>query len=157
MKVGVVGHAAEKFTEKTEEVARDAIRDALESNRAKLMVSGGCHMGGVDIWAEDVATVLGIGTLVHKPRVRTWSARGGFRDRNLLIARDSDVVACVVVVKLPSRFRGMKFDGCYHCQNYLAGCKLPHVKSGGCWTALKCKKREWYLVHEDGWQHWSGE
>lgn len=35
-----------------------------------------------------------------------------------------------------------KFTPCYHCGDR----NPPHVKSGGCWTAWKCKEREWIFI-----------
>lgn len=142
MKLGIVGHAADKFTDETRTRAVLDILAAIERHRATLIVSGGCHLGGVDEWAEDLAAQLEIPTLIHKPRRLTWSGAGGFRERNLAIARDSDLVLCVVVRELPPEYAGMRFDGCYHCR----GRNEPHVKSGGCWTAWKCKAREWAFV-----------
>jgi hypothetical protein len=90
--------------------------------------------------------------------VNRWDAPGGFRWRNLLIARDSDVVHVIVVKDYPPGYveanrgkPGKVFlrDGkpyCYHC-----GDRRPvHVKSGACWTAIEAlklgKKAEWHIV-----------
>ena len=143
MKLGVVGHAAEKFTPRTEALARAAIRAACYQHGADTVVSGHSPMGGVDIWAEEVAAELGLATIIHAPKVNRWDAPGGFKDRNLAIARDSDLVLVVVVRELPPGFSGMKFSrGCYHCK----GRNPEHVKSGGCWTAWKCAAHEWRVI-----------
>jgi len=142
MRRGIVGHAADKFTPETRSLALDAIAAACIRHRAALVVSGGCHLGGVDVWAEEVAAALGIPTLVHRPRVRAWSAQGGYRERNLKIAKDSDLVLVVVVRELPPGYAGLEAPDCYHCR-----ARNPtHVRSGGCWTAWQAKEREWRIV-----------
>lgn len=142
MKLGVVGHAQEKFTAETEAAAREAIYLAMQRHDAEIVVSGHSPMGGVDIYAEEIAEELGIPTIIHAPTKRRWDGPGGFKERNLAIARDSDVVLVVVCRELPPGFAGRKFDGCYHCK----GRNPPHVKSGGCWTAWKAPAAEWAII-----------
>lgn len=48
-KLGIVGHAQDKFTPETEERAKQEIRGAMFFYDATCIVSGGCHLGGVDI------------------------------------------------------------------------------------------------------------
>lgn len=144
MILGVVGHAAEKFTPATEAAARKAIRDVVLWYGATRIVSGHCHMGGVDIWAEEVAAELGLPTSVHAPTKFTWSGKGGFMDRNLRIAEESDAVLVVVTDHFPPGYSGMRFPHCYHCK----GRNPPHVKSGGCWTAWKNGKGIWKIIGE---------
>lgn len=141
MILGVVGHAAEKFTARTEALARQAIREVVV-DLASRIVSGHCHMGGVDIWAEEIADELGIPKSIHAPASLSWGAPGGFKDRNLRIARESDAVLVVVVKELPPSYNGMRFEDCYHCK----GRNPPHVKSGGCWTAWQAGKRLWKII-----------
>jgi hypothetical protein len=166
VKLGIVGHAQEKFTPLTERLARDAIIEAIIRHHPEQIISGRSPMGGVDLFAEDIARQLHIPFLAHVPRVDSWHGDGGppseeiveedywkvrrewsgFRTRNLAIARDSSVVLCVVVTTLPPGFEGMAFgDGCYHCAKHV-GAPPPHVKSGGCWTAWKCRRHEWHLI-----------
>lgn len=145
MNLGIVGHAQEKFTPETEALAREAIVQATLDFGASQIVSGHSPMGGVDWYAEAIAAELRLPTIIHEPTINQWaSAKGkiGFRERNLAIARDSDLVLVVVVKTLPPDFKGMRFSGCYHC-----GTRNPdHVKSGGCWTAWKCKAHEWRII-----------
>lgn len=150
MNLGVVGHAQEKFTEASEGLARMEITDAIIRYGATRIVSGRSPMGGVDLYAEDVAKACGMTKengrlIVHAPTINQWnSAYGkiGYKERNLAIARDSDLVLVVVVKELPSDFNGMRFSGCYHCGDR----NQKHVKSGGCWTAWKCKAHEWRII-----------
>ncbi len=142
MRLAIVGHAAEKFTPDTERRARDAIRSAIDAHSADLIVSGRSPMGGVDLYAEEIADELGIEKLIFQPKQHRWDAQYGFKQRNLDIARHCDLCVVVVVRELPPRFKGMRFDDCYHCR----GRVMPHVKSGACWTAWKSPAREWRIV-----------
>lgn len=123
--VGIVGSEAAKFTPETELLARAVIHGLIRG--ADLVVSGACHLGGIDIWAVEEARAMGIAVQEFPPARRQWS--GGYRERNIQIAETSTEVHCITVRTLPPGYSGMRFDqGCYHC-----GTK-NHVKSGGCWT-----------------------
>lgn len=143
MNLGIVGHAADKFTPTTEKAAKEIIRNLLSTlGPGDALVSGGCHLGGIDIWAEEIADELGLRKIIHHPRKLQWS--GGYRERNLKIAKDSDTVVCIVVKKHPPGFKGRRFTYCYHCNTF------DHVKSGGCWTAKKNNVAVWYEIAPDG-------
>ena len=58
MNIGIVGHEAAKFTPETEAKAKAIIRDLL-SDPLSVCVSGHCHLGGIDIWAEEIADLEG--------------------------------------------------------------------------------------------------
>lgn len=141
-RVGIVGAEAAKFTPETEDEARQQIRRLIRG--AKLVVSGECHLGGVDIWAREEAEAAGIEFLPFPPKKLTWE--GGYKQRNLQIARSSDLLACLTVKELPSDYHGMRFpQGCYHCGTG----PEDHIKSGGCWTlkqAAKLGKRTELIV-----------
>jgi len=139
--LGIVGHEEAKFTQQTRARAQIAIVGLIEKYNPDLVVSGACPLGGVDIWAEEEAKRLGVPFKAYAPTVHQWSGRGGFKERNLEIAK-SDVVACVSVVAYPSTYRGRRFKGCYHCN----GRNPQHVKGGGCWTAWKAKAREFVFI-----------
>lgn len=125
-RLGIVGSESAKFTEVSEGLARASIIRAIGESGATHVVSGGCHLGGIDIWAVEEARKLGLEVTEHLPRTRQWS--GGYKDRNVRIAEDSDKVICITVRKLPKHYKGMRFDYCYHCGTN------EHIKSGGCWT-----------------------
>jgi len=56
MNIGIVGHETAKFTAETEAKARAIIRHLLDHEGTDdVLVSGGCHLGGIDIWAEEEA------------------------------------------------------------------------------------------------------
>jgi hypothetical protein len=129
VKVGIVGSEAAKFTSDTERLARRAIREWLFD--ADLIISGRSPLGGIDWWAVEEATWAGIPTREFEPRNHSWAAKGGYKERNLAIANNSDLVVCITLRQLPASYRGMRFPhGCYHCGTP----PDHHVKSGGCWT-----------------------
>lgn len=125
--VGIVGHAADKFTSETEEKARKAIRAALH-HPDSVLCSGHCHLGGVDIFAEEEYYLLNRPTppLIFPPKHLRW--RDGYKPRNELIAEMSHEVHNIVVGEYPPDYKGDRFEECYHCHT------KDHVKSGGCWT-----------------------
>ena len=141
--IGIVGHEASKFTPQAERDARLVICSILASAMPDVvLVSGGCHLGGIDIWAEEQAKVMGLQTEIFLPQNRSWE--GGYKARNIQIAERSDELHCIVVAKLPDSYRGMRFEFCYHCKSG------DHIKSGGCWTGRYAQKLGkpalWYVV-----------
>jgi hypothetical protein len=131
--LGIVGSEAAKFTHLTESAARLTIRRLL-SPEVTLVVSGGCHLGGIDVWSIDEAKQAGFPTQEFIPRLHQWSGPDGYEARNLQIAHASTKVVCITVRELPAGYRGMRFDWCYHCRTG------AHVKSGGCWTMKQAAK-----------------
>lgn len=130
MRIGIVGSEAAKFTPSTEFMARELIKTLLKN--ATRVVSGGCHLGGIDAWAAEEARAAGIPVTEYLPKVRAWE--GGYKQRNMQIAEDSDLCVCITVKELPPSYTGMRFNTCYHCGT------STHVKSGGCWTVKYAKK-----------------
>jgi hypothetical protein len=137
MNVGIVGHESAKFTPQGEARARAIIRDLLAPTDA-VLVSGHCHLGGIDIWAEQEAEQLGRAMIIYPPKSLDWA--NGYKPRNLQIAKASEVVHCLVVHRLPADYQGMRFSSCYHCKTD------GHTKSGGCWTARKAKIGVWHVI-----------
>lgn len=128
---GIVGSEAAKFTPETEARARQAIRDRIRPG--DVVVSGQCHLGGVDVWAVEEAIAMGCDWREHPAKRHQWSGPDGYMARNLAIVRGSDRVVCITVRRLPPGYTGMRFDLCYHCGTD------EHVKSGGCWTAKQAR------------------
>ena len=124
MKVGIVGAEAAKFTTDGEAQARELIRLLLDPG--DICVSGGCHLGGVDIWAEEEARALGLEVIVYPPATLSWES--GYKPRNIQIAEACETLCCIVVDAYPPHYTGMRFNLCYHCK------RRDHIKSGGCWT-----------------------
>jgi predicted Rossmann fold nucleotide-binding protein DprA/Smf involved in DNA uptake len=140
-RIGIVGHEAAKFTPETEAEARRIIAELLASPDA-VLVSGRCHLGGIDVWAEEEAERLDRTTMIYPPATHSWIL--GYKPRNLKIAQDSDEVHSIVVAEYPPSYTGMRFDFCYHCGT------SAHIKSGGCWTAKQAqrlgKPAFWHVV-----------
>jgi len=111
------------------------------------LVSGGCHLGGVDIWAEIVADDLGtIKKEIYKADIHQWHDKrimtpsgyygqrlpvctgimNGYKSRNIKIAKAIDMLYCVVPYKPQAT--------CKHCN------EEGHPSNGGCWTMQYAKK-----------------
>lgn len=146
MKIGIVGNAADKFTETTRQAARQRIMSLIGRPDVDTIVSGHCHLGGVDIWAEELAFVFGgKHPEIYPPKKLAWE--GGYKQRNILIAEASAEVHVIVVSEYPPNFHGRRFTDCYHCHT------SDHVKSGACWTAIRAmregKKGIWHIIQPD--------
>lgn len=135
MIIGIVGAEGAKFTALGEKRAKDVIESLVLDPMVTNISSGHCHLGGVDIWAEQLGEQEGYeDMLIFPPKDHNWNT--GYKPRNMQIVRASDKVYCIVVDKLPPDFNGMTFKECYHCRK--AGWPpTNHVKSGGCWTMHK--------------------
>ncbi len=131
MKIGIVGSEAAKFTPVSEARARKAIRTLL--SRGDIVVSGACHLGGIDQWCIEEAYALGLASVEYPPANLHWDT--GYKPRNILIAEQSDKVFCLTVNVLPPAYTGMRFKLCYHCGT------TDHVKSGGCWTVKYAREK----------------
>lgn len=137
--LGIVGSEAAKFTVTTETKARQVIRDLLGHYHPSMVTSGECHLGGVDIFAKEEARQAGFPFHGFPPATLAWN--GGYKERNMQIAKVSTHVVCITLRVLPPHYKAKSFDkiGCCHC-----GSNAPiHAKSGGCWTlkyALKIGK-----------------
>lgn len=150
--VGIVGNGSDKFTELGEQRARTLIRWILEERMEYLdpykpiMVSGHSPVGGIDIWAEEVAEALGCPMDLKIPQKNQWNPPGeyGYKARNLDIAR-SDMVHVILADVYPAEYTGRKFDLCYHCAS-MGRDATNHVKSGGCWTGKHAKNAVWHIV-----------
>lgn len=132
MILGIVGSEAAKFTPRTEALARERIAFKLAQFDPAEVVSGACHLGGIDEWAIEEAIADGVATRNFPPLRRSWE--GGYKQRNIQIAEAADVVLCITLKRLPESYSGMTFKLCYHCGTD------DHVKSGGCWTMKYAQK-----------------
>ena len=134
--IGIVGHGDNKFDINTKAAAIEKIIQLLSQPDVGL-VSGHAPVGGIDIWAEDIADQLKIPKKIFAPAIFKWNPPGqyGFKARNLDIAKFSDEVLNIVVQKLPEGYTGPRYYD-YHCKDSMPS----HIKSGGCWTALQARK-----------------
>lgn len=129
--IGIVGSEAAKFTLKGKEEAKSIINELISRPETIEVVSGGCHLGGVDIWTAEIGRQQGKLVTEFIPKTLSWET--GYKIRNLQIAKHSDIVYCITVARLPLNYTGMCFSFCYHCNTN------SHIKSGGCWTMHKAK------------------
>lgn len=148
--VGIVGNGSDKFTALGEQRARELIAELLVLNQATTMVSGHSPVGGIDIWAEEVADALMVELDIKEPEVHQWDPPGryGYKARNLDIAQ-ADIVYVIVADVYPDEYRGRRFGACYHHRNGEGAPVVTptnHVKSGGCWTGKKAQTAFWHIV-----------
>lgn len=132
MVVGIVGSESAKFTYEGMIAARNVILGLLSPPDVTEVVSGGCHLGGIDEWAAEISREHGLIITEFLPKTRCWE--GGYKQRNLQIASRSDIVHCITIDQLPITYTGMRFSFCYHCGT------RDHIKSGGCWTMRQAIK-----------------
>lgn len=84
--VVIVGAQASKFNKQTEHDAKLVIRNILLGTHRTVppemymlatynklqLVTGACHKGGIDIWAQEEAERTNIPVRLFKPQVRQW-------------------------------------------------------------------------------------
>lgn len=154
-RVGIIGNGEDKFSMVGALRAKALISSLIVSGVS--MASGHSPKGGVDIWAEEVASELAsrdptVRAVIFHPAIQKWE--GGYKQRNLEIAQFSEELHVIVADEHPAGFRGKKFEMCYHCA-HMGRDPLNHVKSGACWTALKFeemhpgKKAVWHIVSNE--------
>src|SRR5271156_2442415 len=124
--IGIVGAEEAKFSVLGKERACEIIRRLLTVPGVESIISGGCHLGGIDKWAAEIGMELELNVTEYLPKTLTWTE--GYKPRNLLIAGRADVTHCIAVKQYLPEYRGMRFKMCYHCGTD------DHVKSGGCYT-----------------------
>jgi len=135
--LGIVGSEGGKFTPITEMRARGIIAAQIENYNASKVVSGACHLGGIDVWTIQEARGVGCETEEFPPAFRSWQ---GYKRRNIQIAECADVVICITVESLPPGFKkGGWEEYCYHCKPTRP--EDQHIKSGGCWTAKYAREK----------------
>lgn len=137
MIIGIVGSEEAKFTEVGKKNVYYYLEQLINNFLVTKVISGGCHLGGIDIWAIEEALKYGKETEVCYPAGLYWTE---YKKRNIEIAQKSDIVYCITVDTLPIDYKGMRFDECYHCEKYSLIPYPSHVKSGGCWTM-------WYALN----------
>lgn len=135
MRIGIVGAEEAKFTPKGIRAAKGLIRSLLEPG--DVVVSGECHLGGIDIWAREIAQELGLMFIGCPPEAHSWEY---YKARNIRIAELSDYVVCIAADVYPLDFTGMRFPRCYHCKRD----PFSHIKSGGCWTTKYARNHGGY-------------
>ena len=123
----VFQHVSEEEIAQVEATWNQWITSSAEYLKTITLVSGHCPKGGVDIWAEEIADVLGIKKEIYPAEVNQWNDKviidpksydehiitgafhviarmkklKGFRSRNIQIAEACDVLYCIVPRTLP--------------------------------------------------------
>lgn len=132
MIIGIVGSEEVKFTDTGKVNAFYFLSEIIDKPEVTKVVSGGCHLGGIDKWAILNAKEYKKEFEEFLPKTLNWI--NGYKERNIKIAEASDIVYCITVNELPKEYTGMRFPLCYHCKT------KDHVKSGGCWTMKYAEK-----------------
>jgi predicted Rossmann fold nucleotide-binding protein DprA/Smf involved in DNA uptake len=73
--------------------ARDLVRQVIVARQPTVVVSGGAE--GVDTMAAEEARAAGVDVIELAPTVRAWDGPGGFKERNMLLARNCDELVCI--------------------------------------------------------------
>ncbi len=155
-KIGIVGHGKDKFTKDAESKAKELIKKILltvhDDYEENCLVSGHSPVGGIDIWAEEIANELNIKTDIKSPRQHSWDGEYGYKARNIDIAESCNECHIILVNQLPPNYKGMKFNNCYHCAKHQDFNIPEHVKSGGCWTGWQAYQRNkdctWHIIKQ---------
>lgn len=140
LRIGIVGSSGIPFDSKT---ARQAIENIFaryskhqQNGWQLIIVSGGAK--GADKIGEFMAQEHGLQTEIYAPTVYAWDGEGGFKERNLKIAKACDKVYSI------AKKGGTFGEMCYHCSK--KGLDSNHFKTAGCWTAHRCKEFEIVLI-----------
>jgi len=96
IRIGIVGSDGRWWKNgderRVKEIIRRIVRYYIRKYGEVEVVSGGCLLGGVDVWAEEVGRELGCKVTVFRARGRGWR---WFKERNDKIARYVDVLYCI--------------------------------------------------------------
>lgn len=109
------------------------------------LVSGGCHKGGVDIWAEIIADAIGVPKKIYLPDIHRWEddkepmiprwgmfkVLKGYKTRNMEIGDNCNVLYCFEP-------ESVLYDS---KRTVLGDNGLRGRWSGGCWTYNYAKKQ----------------
>ena len=138
--LGIVGVEAAKLTRGGVLRAKVVIDALILASRADRVVSGRCHLGGIDELAIQRATVRRVPWREFPPEQEHWDY---YKKRNLQIVEASTLVVCITVTHYHPGYTKDRYPMCYHCRTD------THVKSGGCWTvkhAVKQGKTDSHVV-----------
>jgi len=173
--IAIIGNGKDKFTSEQAVFAKMLIRELLTqpSEEKIALTSGHSIMGGVDIWAEEIAKEVGAydESFIFIPQTEQWNDMciaptptqklpknhkcwdkcyanyhwlDGYQSRNQKIAEAANIVYVIVSAQYPSNYLDKKYSLCYHCK------KTDHVKSGACWTAKYAeklgKRAIWHII-----------
>jgi len=137
MKVAIVG-TSHALTENEERDIQQLIAGIINDydEDSDEIISGGAK--GVDTMAIELASSRGFLFRTILPESEKWE--GGYKERNLKIAKMCDALYCISIPIHDKK--------CYHHTEI----KTPHEKTAGCWTmkeALKLNKECMLLITTD--------
>ena len=110
--------------------AQETIQDILDGfpPESIVMVSGGCPKGGVDEWAERIATELDVPRVIFEPEKEEWKY---YKKRNIEIVEFVDILICIEPMWVQEFGAHRK----YFVPEINAFCR----RSGGTWTLDRAK------------------
>jgi len=136
MKIAIVG-TSHALTENEKKGVQQLIANVLNDYNKDddEIISGGAK--GVDIMAIELASSRGFLFRTILPELEKWE--GGYKERNLKIAKMCDVLYCLTIPR-----KDKDEAKCYHHDP-----PEDHKKTAGCWTlneALKLGKQTQLMV-----------
>jgi len=117
MKIAIIGVDGLKLDDFEKKKAIQEIIKIISSYEKPIIISGACPKGGIDIIAEMIADENGLEKMIFPPKTNDWD---GYKERNMIISQECDVLYCITVPK--------KEKFCYHCKSD------THNVSGACWA-----------------------
>ncbi len=149
MRLAIVGAQEDRWNSFERTFIEDLIRGMLaedEDGVRPIVISGHCPMGGVDIWAEEIAEELGCKMVIYAPEVNQWEDRitqydsnefhdKGYKSRNIQIAEACDTLVCFSPAfqhgKNPTLVEDIIPDNVK---------QIEEIWNGGVWTAVYAQK-----------------
>jgi hypothetical protein len=119
--IGIVGTSYLEPVE--EDRVKQFIEDVVRGNPDCKIVTGDAETGVdylVRMWTPRHML------RVHGSIVKNWGESGGFKDRNIKIAEDADIIYSITTKT--------KNTPCFHCNQ-------AHQRTGGCWTLKYAKEK----------------
>lgn len=131
MILAIVGADGKEFTPASEARARKIIRELFKAEKPRIVISGACPYGGIDVWAIQEARKMGLQYYEFAPVFKGWAA---YKKRNIEIAKNAHKVVCITLNARKWRplQRRLPPPRCSHCQQ-------QHLQNGGCWTVNYAK------------------
>ena len=163
MNIAIVGQEEHSWNHNQIPLVKSKIQSILSTSKDMTLISGHCPKGGVDIWAEEIASTHGIKKVIFKPEVNQWLDKEiiidaplslscknvvtqiGYKTRNIKIAEACDILYCIVSASRHPDCVSNAFPAnlyCKHCQVW------GHPTNGGCFTLKEAKKlnKETHLI-----------
>lgn len=140
--IAIVGADGRKWTENDPELVKCIIRHILTKYDDPILISGHCPLGGVDLWAEEVAKELEIPVVLFRPRRNAWRF---YKERNVKIAEACDIIYDIEPPRSCHHCRGEGKIGDLICRF----CGGDGAYSGGTWTLNYAKtlgKEVWKII-----------